>query len=215
MGSNTGAYPLVAYDLSTRRKRDWTVFYLEYGFYQSSQIMRFAKTVGMCESESELTKLATSVDDTNGVFFMPNFQSLAGFIGTKTTTSKAHLVRATLESIVFSVSTFFMRAKEESSYHFDRVRVDGGISQNDFICQCIADIINVKVERGEGASEITSLGVAYLSAYLSGELEELEDAQYLYKVERTFEPIESNRKNLFMRFKRFEELSKTFSAIEL
>lgn len=175
--------------------------------------MRFAKTIGMCENESELSDLAASVDDTNGIYFMPNFQSLAGFVGMKTTTRKCHMVRAALESIVFTVASFFMRAKEETAYHFDRVRVDGGISQNDFICQCIADIINTKVERGHGAAEITSYGVAYLAAYLSNELEELEDAQYLYKVEKTFHPIETNRKNLFMRFKRFEELSGKFGKV--
>lgn len=206
---------MVAYDLSTKRKRNWTVFYLEYGFNCSSTIVRFAKTIGMCSNESELADLAVSVDDTDGVYFLPNFRSLAGFVGMKSSTQKCHLVRAALESIVFNVSTFFFRAKEESSYHFDRVRVDGGISQNDFVCQCIADLINTKVERGEGAAEITSHGVAYLAAYLTNELEELEDAQYIYKVEKTFYPIEINRKNLFMRYKKFEELNKKFKKMEV
>lgn len=206
---------MVAYDLSTKRKRKWTVYYLEYGFHSSSTIMRFAKTIGMCSNESELSELAISVDDTDGVYFLPNFRSLAGFVGMKSSTRKSHMVRAALESIVFNVASFFFRAKDESSYHFDRVRIDGGISQNDFICQCIADLINTKVERGEGAAEITSYGVAYLSAYLSNELEELEDAQYIYKVEHTFYPIETNRKNLFMRYKKFEELNKKFSKMEV
>lgn len=214
-GSSNGGKPLVAYDLSTKRKRDWTVYYLQYDFLHSATIMQFAKTVGMCENESELSDMALSVDDPNGAYFLPNFQSLAGFVGLKRSTQKCHLVRAALESIVFSVASCFFRAKEESSYHFDRVRVDGGISQNDFICQCLADLINTNIERGEEAAEITSYGVAYLAAYLSNELDELENAQYLYKVEKTFYPIEINRKNLFMRFKKFEELNKKFCEINV
>jgi glycerol kinase len=215
MGSKNGAAPLVAYDLTTKRKRKWVVFKTERGFHYSSMTIQFAKTVGLCNDESELSDIADSVADTDGVHYLANIPSMAGFSGVKSSTNKSHLVRALLESIVFNVASFFFLAKEESSDKFDRIRIDGGISANDFICQSIADLINVKIERGVNASEITSVGVAYLSAYLSNEvIEELEQAEQLYKVERVFWPIDANRKKLFMRFKKFENFNLKFKHVE-
>lgn len=215
-GSKNGAYPMVGWDLSTKRKRTSRVFYTERGFNESATLVRFAKTVGLCSDVKQLSDSAFSVPDSDGVFFIPKFNSMAGFVGYKNSTTKEHLVRAVLESIVFHVATFFFLAKEETSYHFDKIRIDGGISENDFICQNIADLINVKLERSVDASELTSLGVAYLSSYLSGEgIDELEHASKFYRVGTVFTPNENNRKELFMRYKKFEAVSKTFENLKL
>jgi putative glycerol kinase 5 len=216
-GSKNGASPMVAYDLTTKRKRTSRVFYTERGFNESSTAIKFAQTVGLCNDVKQLSSMAFSVVNTDGVFFIPKFASLAGFMGFKnSTTTKEHLVRAILESIVFQVATFYFLTKEETSYHFDKIRVDGGISENDFICQQIADLINVKIERSSNSSELTSFGVAYLSAYISGTvLEELEAASKFYKVDRIFSPNEANRKELFMRYKKFEAVCKSFENVKL
>jgi glycerol kinase len=215
MGSKNGSAPLIAYDLTSKRKRKWIVFMTERSFAHSSAIIKFATTVGLCKDPNELSDIAFSVPDTDGVHFLANIPSMAGFIGVKSSTKSSHLVRAILESIIFNIALLFFLTKEESSDKFDRVRIDGGISQNDFVCQTIADLINVKIERGVNASEITSVGVAYFSAFLSNEvLEELEQAEHKYKVDRVFWPIDANRKKLFMRFKKFENLLQKFRRVE-
>jgi putative glycerol kinase 5 len=206
---------MVAYDLSTKRKRKSIVFYTERGFNESSTLIRFAKTVGLCNDVKQLSELAFSVKSADGCFFIPAFMSVAGFVGFKNSTTKEHLVRAVLEAIVFHVATFFFLTKEESSYHFDKIRVDGGISENDFICQQLADLINVKIERSVDSSELTSFGVAYLSSYVCGVIEELEHASKFYKVGKIFVPNETNRKELFMRYKRFEEICKKFDKVKV
>jgi putative glycerol kinase 5 len=210
-GSENGASPLVAWDLSSKKKRPSRVFYTERGFTESSTLIKFALTVGLCSNLRDLSNMAFSVSDTGGVFFIPKFSSMAGFVGFKNSSTKEHLVRAILEAIVFNIASFFFLTKEETSHHFDKLRIDGGISQNDFICQLIADLINVKIERSINC-ELTSFGVAYLSAYICGEgLKELEHAADLYEVERVFHPNEANRKELFMRYKKFDEISKQFT----
>lgn len=207
---------MVAYDLSTKRKRTARVFYTERGFNESSTVIRFAQTVGLCSDVKQLSAMAFSVQNSDGVFFIPEFASMAGFVGYKNSTKKEHLVRAILESIVFKVATFYFLTKEEIAYHFDKIRIDGGISENDFICQHIADLINVKLERSKNASEVTSFGIAYLSSYISGAvLDELEHASKFYKVDRVFTPNEGNRKELFMRYKKYETICKTFENVKL
>lgn len=102
MGSLNGARPMVAWDLSAKRKKPSTVYYTERGFQQSASMMRFAKTVGLCSDVKELSEMASSVGNSDGVFFIPDFVSIVGFVGCKNSTTKQHLVRAVLEAIVFT-----------------------------------------------------------------------------------------------------------------
>lgn len=207
LGSRNGAHPLIAWSTQSKKNGNSIVYYTERQFNDSSTLIRFAKTIGLCSNVEELSDIALSVADSNGVMFIPKFYSIAGFIGYKQSTTKSHLVRAVLESIVFKVAHFYFLTKEETNYHYDRIRIDGGISANDFICQSIADLLNIIIERGVNSSEITSIGCAYLAAYNCGILEELEHAAKFYKVEKTFIPNESNRKELFMRYKKFEDIN--------
>lgn len=207
---------MIAWDLSTKRKRRALVYYTERGFNESATLIRFAKTIGLCSDVKQLSQMAFSVRDCGGVFFIPKFVSMAGFIGYKHATTKEHLVRSILEAIVFHVATFYFLTKEETSYHFDKIRIDGGISENDFICQSIADLINIKIERSVDSKEITSYGVAYLSSYLCGAvIDELEHAAKFYRVGKVFHPNEANRKEIFMRYKKFEEVCKKLDKVEL
>jgi putative glycerol kinase 5 len=214
-GSKNGASPIVAWDLATKKNKHSLVYYTERGFNESATLIKFAKTVGLCSDEKELSAMAFSVQDTGGVLFIPKFQSMAGFVGFKIATTKEQLVRAVLESIVFKIAGFFFLTKEETSYHFDKIRIDGGISQSDFICQLIADLINVPIERSENYEQ-TSFGVAYLSSYIcGGGLEELEHSAMLYRAERVFHPNEMNRKELFMRYKKFEDIASRYEKMKL
>lgn len=207
-GSRNGAHPMIAWSIRLRgkesEKTDSTVYYTERQFNDSSTLIRFAKTVGLCTNVEELSDMAFSVTDSDGVTFIPKFYSTAGFIGFKQSTTKCHLVRAVLESIVFIVAQFyFLNQEEQPDFHYKKLRIDGGISANDFICQSIADLLNLRIERGKNSSEITSLGCAYLAAYNCGIFETLEHAEKFFEIEKVFTPIDSNHRELFKRFKRF------------
>lgn len=207
---------MIAWDITTKRRSPSRVFYTERSFNESANVIKFAKTVGLCNDIRELSDIAFSVSSTDGVYFIPNFNSLFGFIGHKNSTTKKHLVRAVLESIVFNVATFVFQSKEENTYHFNKIRIDGGISENDFICQNIADLINIKLERSTVSSELTSYGVAYLSTYLCGDgLEELENSAKFFQLGKVFQPNEANRKEIFIRYKKFEEFSRKLENLKL
>lgn len=210
-GSRNGASPFVAWEIQSRENETSTVYYTEREFNESSTLIRFAKTVGLCSHVEELSDMAFSVADSNGVIFIPHFYSIAGFVGFKQSTTKNHLVRAVLESIVFKVGEFFSQMQEEEqNYRHKRIRVDGGISTNDFICQSIADLLNISIERGFNSSEITSIGCAYLAAFNCGILDKLEHAEKFYKIEKVFTPNKSHHKELLMRFKQFSDINNRF-----
>lgn len=111
-----------------------------------------------------------------------------GFVGIKQSTTRENLLRAVLENIIFSITSYYFAMKEDPHYHPSKIRIDGGISQNDFICQQIANLTGVDIERAKSCSELTSIGCALLSAYNSGILKNLENAENYYKPDRIFRP---------------------------
>ncbi len=68
-------------------------------------------------------------------------------------------------------------------------RIDGGIASNNFLCQAISNICNVKIERASSV-EMTAQGLAYLSAYNCGIFESFDEISKLYKIGRVFHPQE-------------------------
>lgn len=119
------------------------------------------------------------MSDSNGVYFVPAFNGLqapynstkisAGFIGIKHTTKKAHLVRALLESLAFRVHQLLNVMQTEADIAFEWIRVDGGVSKNDFILQTIANLTGKRVER-PAFTEVSSLGCAFLAGIRAGKL---------------------------------------------
>lgn len=85
-------------------------------------------------------------------------------------------------------------------------RIDGGISLNDFICQHLSDLINLKLERSAHCDELTSYGCAYMAAFKCGFLDKLEDSSKYFKLGKVFIPNEANRKQLYMRYRIFNDL---------
>ncbi|CAH1966809.1 unnamed protein product [Acanthoscelides obtectus] len=124
-----------------------------------------------------------------------------GFIGIKPTTRREHIVRAVLESIVYRMVLCYDLLKSERNANYNSIRVDGGLSNSSFICQSLADMSRLPVTKME-TTDITVLGVAYLSGLKCGFWSNKEDLTKLKKVTESFEPtrdqnkIEMNKNNL-------------------
>nr|CAD7408858.1 unnamed protein product [Timema poppensis] len=73
-------------------------------------------------------------------------------------------------------------------------RVDGGVSHNDFVCQLLADLIEIKVERPT-STEMSVLGVGFLAGLYSGVWKSKEELCQLRKVDRVFEPQKNSKQN--------------------
>ncbi len=124
--------------------------------------------LGVIESAAESERLATEVDSTDGVFFVPALTGLGsphwdaearGLIcGLTRGTTRAHLVRAALEAIAHQVADIIDVLPVEA----DVLRADGGATANGFLMQFQADLIGSPVEVA-GDSEATALGAAALA----------------------------------------------------
>ncbi len=109
------------------------------------------------------------MDDTDGVVFVPALTGLGAphwdpharglIIGITRGTTRAHLVRATLEAIAFEVRDVLETMPGDSD---TPLRVDGGASANDLLCQLQADQLGAPVERPQ-IVETTALGAAFLA----------------------------------------------------
>lgn len=123
-GLKSGGYPLVGWSFRTPGKIPKIAFFLEKGFNETGVLIRFAQIVGLCSDPNELSDLASSVQDCDGVTFVPKFSNngVTGFTGFKSSTTKEHLVRAVLESVVFTVADLFFSLKEESNFASDKIR---------------------------------------------------------------------------------------------
>ena len=138
--------------------------------------------------------MANSVEDTNGVYFVPALTGLNApfwdsfargtIIGISRGTKKEHLVRATLEAIAFRIKDICDVVENKAEIEMKKVRIDGGVSQNNFLAQSIADMLDAEVERPISI-EATSLGAAEMAGLKTGYWKE-EDLVNSVKVDKTF-----------------------------
>jgi glycerol kinase len=143
----------------------------------------------------ETAAIAATVDSSEGVVFVPALTGLGAphwdpharglIIGLTRGTTRAHIVRATLEAIAFEV-----RDVLETMPDNDRgaLRVDGGASANDLLCQLQADQLGVPVERPR-IVETTALGAAFLAGLGVGVWDSTDDLRDTWQLDRRFEPI--------------------------
>lgn len=153
--------------------------------------------LGIIKESSDAEKLAKTVEDTGGVYFVPAFVGLGspyfdsyarGMIcGISRGSNKAHIVRAALESMAFQVRDALSIMEKASGNKLEVLRVDGGGANSNFLMQFQADILGIPLERPR-ITETTCLGAAYLAGLAAGVWESLEDVSRNWQLERRFEP---------------------------
>ena len=146
---------------------------------------------------AETAAIAASVPDSEGVVFVPALTGLGAphwdpharglIIGLTRGTTRGHIVRATLEAIAFEVRDVLETLPNWGSGLLDTLRVDGGASANDLLCQVQADQIGVPVERPR-IVETTALGAAFLAGLGTGVWSSTDDLRQTWQLERRFEP---------------------------
>ena len=159
-------------------------------------------------SSSEVEKLALSVPDTLGVYFVPAFAGLGApywnadargaIVGLSRGTTSAHIALAALESIAFQTMDVLRAMEADAGIAIMELRVDGGATANDLLMQFQSDVLDCKVIRPT-ITETTALGAAYLAGLAVGYWKNIEEIQLLWKSETEFtsraEP-ESMRKRI-------------------
>ncbi|CEI72619.1 MULTISPECIES: glycerol kinase GlpK [Romboutsia] len=152
-------------------------------------------------SQSEF--YAQSVDDTNGVYVVPAFAGLGApywdmyargsVMGLTRGANRAHLVRATLESIAYQVKDVLNAMQEDSGLKLNGLKVDGGASANNFLMQFQSDILDANINRPK-VVETTALGAAYLAGLAVGFYDSKEDIKKSWIIDKEFTPNMSDAK---------------------
>lgn len=209
---NTGSSPHPSKDLLTTiawgLKEGEADYALEGSIFAAGAAVQWLRDgIRVISGSAETEKLARSVPDNEGLYFVPAFVGLGAphwdqyarglLIGITRGTSVAHICRAVLESIAYQVKDIIDLMGTGSDYKVDQLRVDGGASRNDFLMQFQSDITGLQVVRPR-VIETTSMGAAYLAGLGAGVWESISELRSMWNSERIFRPSmrEEERKKL-------------------
>lgn len=157
-------------------------------FMAGATVQWLRDNLGLIQSAAETGPLAESVPDTAGVVFVSSFQGLgapwwdngrrATIVGLTRKATKAHIVRAALESVAYRVKDVIGAMEREMGMPCLSLRVDGGMSANDFLMQFQSDILQTAVHRS-GSQEATAMGTAFMAGLVSGVWKDQEELKTL------------------------------------
>lgn len=198
-----GLYPVIGWKLKNQSPdtHDGVTYLVEGGSHDTGTVITWMQAIGLISTPEESGHEAIKAGSTSGVHFIPGFNGLqapyndpsaaGGFIGITSTTTKGNLIRSVLESISFRIRQLFIIFKEEVEVKLgEEIHIDGGVSNNDFVCQSIADTLRVVVIR-DRHREMSSRGVTFICG-LSNNIWTMEDLNVFKQKERMFTPNPPN-----------------------
>jgi glycerol kinase len=167
-------------------------------FATGSAIQWLRDGLGIIGSAAEAGPLAASVDDTDDVFFVPAFTGLGSpwwdpyargtLVGVTRGTTRAHLVRAVVESMAYQTRDVVDAMCTHSGRVVSGLRADGGAAVMDLLLQIQADQLGVAVRRPVVA-ETTALGAAYLAGLAEGFWSSTDDIKANWALDAEFTPV--------------------------
>jgi len=160
------------------------------------------------KSAEETESMAHQLPSNQGVYLVPAFTGLGApywnpdargaLFGLTRDTGVEQIVRATLESVAFQTYDLF-KAMADDGVTPTKVRVDGGMVQNNWLCQFLADILGIPVERPV-QTETTALGAAYLAGLHCGVYKNHDDLVANWQIDREFTPsMETEERDRLLR----------------
>lgn len=190
-------------------------------FVAGAAIQWLRDQLALFENAGQSADLAASLDDNCGIYMVPALTGLGAphwlpdargaVFGMTRDTGKAQLARAALESVAYQTADL-LNALQSDGSAISRLRVDGGMANNDWFCQFLSDVVNLQVDRPSN-TETTAIGVAYLAGLHSGIFSSLESISNNWHSDRSFETRmgSDDRSNLLNRWRKAVELVSAFA----
>jgi len=170
-------------------------------FIAGAAVQWLRDEVKLIDSAAKIETLAASVEDNGGVFVVPAFAGLGApywdpyargaILGLTRGSSKAHIARATLESLAHQTVDVLQAMEADSGIDITELRADGGATVNNLLMQIQADLLGTTVVRPE-ITETTALGAAYLAGLATGFWKDQDEIRQQWKADRRFAPIMDN-----------------------
>jgi glycerol kinase len=168
-------------------------------FVTGAAIQWLRDGLGVIDAAAETGPLAESVSSTDGVYFVPAFTGLGSpwwdpyargtVVGITRGTTRAHFARAVVEAMAYQTRDVIDAITAATGTELVELRVDGGASVMDLLCQLQADQCGVTVRRA-AVQETTALGAAYLAGIAEGIWPSPADAAGAWRADASFTPTD-------------------------
>jgi glycerol kinase len=154
-------------------------------------------SLGLFADSRQTEKMALAVEDNAGVYLVPAFSGLgaphwkmdlrAAILGLTLGCDKHHVVRAALESIPYQIKDVIVAMEADSGVELQQLKVDGGITANQFVMQYLADLLETNVVN-IGMPDVSALGAALLAGLQCGTFKDIDQLEQLNVAGHTYLP---------------------------
>ena len=168
-------------------------------FIAGAVVQWLRDSLKIIKTSSEVEHLANSVNNSEGVYFVPAFAGLGAphwnqhaqgtILGLTRGSTDAHIARAALESIAYQTMDVLKAMEADSNISIKELRVDGGATVNNMLMQFQADVLNTTTIRPK-IIETTVMGAAYLAGLAVGYWQNQEEIQDIWQSDVCFDPTQ-------------------------
>ena len=165
-------------------------------FIAGSGVQWLRDKMKFIKSANETEKIVKSLKTNNNVYLVPAFVGLGApywnsnargvLSGITRDTGPKEIVRAIIESTAYQ-SCDLLNAMKKDGLKPKNIKIDGGMVKNNWFCQFLSDLINIKVDRAQ-VEDATALGVAFIAGLKIGLFKSLKDISKKKKIDRKFIP---------------------------
>ncbi|MBN2343153.1 MAG: glycerol kinase GlpK [Deltaproteobacteria bacterium] len=165
-------------------------------FIAGAAVQWLRDEMGIIAAAEDTEYLAARLQTNQGVYLVPAFTGLGApywnpdargaLFGITRNTGPAHIARAALESVAYQTNDL-LQAMADDGVHPTALKVDGGMSANNWLMQFLSDITRLGIERPQ-IMETTALGAAYLAGYQAGLYDTLDSISNQWHCQRRFDP---------------------------
>ncbi|MEM6753372.1 MAG: glycerol kinase GlpK [Cyanobacteria bacterium P01_C01_bin.38] len=151
----------------------------------------------LIETAAQTETIATQVNDNGGVYFVPALSGLGAphwdmsargaFLGITAGVTREHMVRSVLEAIAYQVKEVVEAINTSSNTSIEKLAVDGGASNNNFLMQFQADLLGIPIEQ-PAMRDTTVQGIAFAAGLTIGLWDDYSQLIQRRKIEKVFEP---------------------------
>lgn len=166
-------------------------------FVAGAAVQWLRDALHIIKKASDTEEMAINVKDTDGVYLVPAFTGLGApywdakargaLLGLSRNTRIEHIVRAALEAVCYQTRDLMQAMLNDGVPQIKTLRVDGGMTANDWLLQFLSDIIQVTVDRPR-CIETSALGAAYLAGLGVGIYSSLSEITNLWQCDKSFNP---------------------------
>ena len=177
---------------------DKITYSIEGSAFNAGSVIKWLRDeVRLIDTAPRIDELAETVENANGVYFVPAFTGLGApywdmyargcMMGLTRGANRAHIARACLESIAFQMTDLLEAMNADSGIELSSLRVDGGASVSNIMMQIQSNLIRTPVDRPKMV-ETTALGAAFLAGLAVGYWKDMEELSSIREVDRIFTP---------------------------